>query len=266
MKRKLLVTGLKLISLLAVIALLGFVNNKRLSTRCSTVDVIISGDTSVQFVQSEDLLQLLSDKGFHFKDIPESEINLMKVEEIIKQHPALESANVYSQADGKIILDVVQRTPILRIIDALGDSYYIDQLGCFMPLIATHAARVPVATGTIFDSNHLLNTTLPALIANDSAAAASVIDDLYLIINEIRKDTFLLAQTEQLFVRPDREIELIPRIGPQTILIGDASQLEDKLSRLRLFYKKGLPLVGWNAYSTVNLKFRNQLICTKNIQ
>jgi cell division protein FtsQ len=266
MKRKLLITILKGLSFLAVILLFGFVNNKRLATPCSEVDVIISGDTSAHFVESEDILQLLTDKGIGFKDVSESSVNLMEIEAIVKQHPAVESANVYSQADGKITIDVVQRVPIIRIIDALGESYYIDQLGAFMPLLPNYSARIPVATGSIFDSNHRLNTSVSRLIANDSAAAISVIDDLFLIIEQIRKDTFLLAQTEQLFVLPNKEIELIPRFGPQTILIGDATQLEDKLSRLKLFFTKGLPLVGWNAYSTVNLKYKNQLICTKNIQ
>jgi cell division protein FtsQ len=266
MKRKVLITGLKVLAFLAVIVLLGFVNNKRLSTQCTEVDVIISGDSAVHFVQSEDIVQLLADKGIQFTEVPEASVNLMQVEEIVKQHPAVESADVYSQADGKISIDIVQRMPVVRVIDALGESYYIDQLGCFMPLMPNYTARVPVATGSIFDSNYRLKTSVSGILANDSVAAVSVIDDLFLIIKEIRKDTFLLAQTEQLFVLPNKEIELIPRFGPQTILIGDATHIEDKLSRLNLFFKKGLPMVGWNAYSTVNLKFKNQLICTKNIQ
>jgi cell division protein FtsQ len=33
---------------------------------------------------------------------------------------------------------------------------------------------------------------------------------------------------------------------------------------LMTFYKEGLNKVGWNAYLTINLKYKNQIVCTKN--
>jgi len=39
--------------------------------------------------------------------------------------------------------------------------------------------------------------------------------------------------------------------------------VEDKLTRLKLFYQKALPKVGWEKYSSINVKYRKQIICTK---
>jgi cell division protein FtsQ len=70
---------------------------------------------------------------------------------------------------------------------------------------------------------------------------------------------------EQIYVGDDFEIELIPKVGNHKILIGNIENLDDKFSRLLLFYKQGLMRKGWENYSVINLKFKNQVVCTKNI-
>ena len=47
------------------------------------------------------------------------------------------------------------------------------------------------------------------------------------------------------------------------VYLGKLENFEDKLARLKEFYKKGLNRVGWNKYSRINLEFNNQIICTK---
>jgi cell division protein FtsQ len=38
--------------------------------------------------------------------------------------------------------------------------------------------------------------------------------------------------------------------------------LDVKLENLKLFYQKALPKVGWERYSSINLKYKNQIVCT----
>jgi cell division protein FtsQ len=52
-------------------------------------------------------------------------------------------------------------------------------------------------------------------------------------------------------------------VGDHIIQLGDASELDSKLSRMRTFYTEGLDKAGWNKYKTINLKFHDQVICTK---
>ena len=59
------------------------------------------------------------------------------------------------------------------------------------------------------------------------------------------------------------EIELVPRVGNHTILLGDITNYQEKLRKLYLFYEKGVNQVGWNDYKEINLKFRNQIVCVK---
>ena len=45
---------------------------------------------------------------------------------------------------------------------------------------------------------------------------------------------------------------------------GDTlADFEKKLENLKLFYEKAIPKVGWEKYSIINLKYKNQIVCTK---
>jgi cell division protein FtsQ len=40
----------------------------------------------------------------------------------------------------------------------------------------------------------------------------------------------------------------------------------EKFEKLHTFYLQGLNTTGsWNKYSVINLKFKNQIVCTKKI-
>ena len=40
-------------------------------------------------------------------------------------------------------------------------------------------------------------------------------------------------------------------------------EFEEKLANLKLFYEQAIPKVGWEKYSMINLKYKNQIVCTK---
>jgi cell division protein FtsQ len=61
----------------------------------------------------------------------------------------------------------------------------------------------------------------------------------------------------------NEDIILIPRVGYQQIVFGKPVNVEDKFRKLKLFYEKGISDKGWNNYSYINLKFKNQIVCTK---
>ncbi|MBK7817541.1 MAG: hypothetical protein IPJ60_08285 [Sphingobacteriaceae bacterium] len=57
---------------------------------------------------------------------------------------------------------------------------------------------------------------------------------------------------------------LTPVVGDQSILLGKNQDLDVKLNKLKLFYSEGLNKTNsWNKYSTINLKFKNLVVCTK---
>jgi cell division protein FtsQ len=45
--------------------------------------------------------------------------------------------------------------------------------------------------------------------------------------------------------------------------VGGADNLEDKFERLFVFYRMGLNKTGWARYNIINIKFKNQVVCSK---
>jgi cell division protein FtsQ len=156
--------------------------------------------------------------------------------------------------DGVINVEISQRQPILRIINRFDQDFYVDQHGLKIPLSANFTARVVVATGFIDE-----------LFANQiDTLHTAIAMELFKTADYIRKDSLWDAQIAQIYVNKDHEIELIPRVGNNRILLGDADSLNAKFHNLLVFYKKALPAVGWDTYKVINIKYANQVIGVRN--
>lgn len=157
--------------------------------------------------------------------------------------------------DGIITVRVKQREPILRVLNAENQDFYIDVHGLKIPVSQNFTAEVLVANG--FISEHFYNRvdTLKTRLAKDLFAAAQFIS----------ADTLWNNQIEQLYVNDKKDIELIPRLGNQRIILGTADSLDVKFRNLLVFYKMALPKVGWDTYKTINLKYANQIVCEKTV-
>jgi cell division protein FtsQ len=82
----------------------------------------------------------------------------------------------------------------------------------------------------------------------------------------INADDFWRSQIHQIYVNDNDDMEIVPLVGDQRIIFGDTTSMEEKFKKLLTFYQEGLNTTGWwNKYSTINLKFKNQIVCTKKI-
>lgn len=79
----------------------------------------------------------------------------------------------------------------------------------------------------------------------------------------VGNDRFWSDQIVQIVVEGEL-LELIPRAGDHVIELGELDGTEiDRLANLRAFYDKGLWYDGWQSYSRINIKYKNQVVCTK---
>lgn len=240
-----------------VIVGLVFVNKQETQTTCTEIKVHIEPEEAASFVDREMILKQIRKDGMEKKIIglPINSINVPWLEKKLRSNPMVKTAEVYTDMNGSLNIHIKQRRPILRIINAFNESYYLDEDGLKMPLSPDYTALVPVATGFIFEHGK----------GRDSAQSSTG-KDLFKIATYVDKDTFWNAQIEQIFVTAEGEVELIPTIGNQIIFFGDAGDVEDKFKRLLLFYQEGMNRVGWETYSSINVKYKNQIVCKKNNQ
>ena len=59
------------------------------------------------------------------------------------------------------------------------------------------------------------------------------------------------------------EVELVPRSGRFTIRFGRLERVEEKFDKLQRFYRRGLSVLGWETYRTIDVRFADQVVCRK---
>lgn len=252
------------IMVFGLIAMLAFVEVEQGTLKCSSLHIDINHDDGNYFVEKSDVESIIYNTGDSVINQPISKIKIDYLEKLINNHPAIADAQVYKSIDGQLHVKVQQRFPIVRVFNAKNESYYIDQQGGFMPLSDKYAARVIVANGHIFAGSEMFNKiNVTDLMRADSVAKKTNIDDVYLLAKYINDDNWRKAQFQQIYIDERGDIELIPNVGDHRIILGDLSDLDEKMEKLKVFYLEGLSKTGWNEYKTINLKYKNQVVCTK---
>lgn len=183
--------------------------------------------------------------GFNVLDANIKDLDTRDLEERLKVDKRIKKVEVFVDAHNNLNTWIIQRQPIVRIIDTKDFSYYLDEEGKDIPTRRGLAIRVPIATGYI-------DLYREELITDEKKSA---LQNVYTIAREIMKDEFLSQFIEQINVNSERDLELIPKIGKQFINLGDAENLEKKFSSLKTLYKDGLPTVGWSKYKEISLKY-----------
>lgn len=259
MWRKIIYTAVWILLAIGVVVIYGFAQKSQQTTICNNVNVEIDIQDENTFVEREDILQLAEDAGNKLIDDKTGEIDVYKLEKIVRNHPSVQIAEVFMDIDGDVTIKVKQRKPIVRVYNFKGESFYIDEEGKLMPLSENYAARVPVASGTIFEN---YNAFYPYDFddINDTLLKKTSLYGIYSLAKYINLSEFWKAQIEQIYV-DEKKIELIPKLGNHTIVFGDTSDVAGKFNKLLIFYKEGLNKVGWNKYKTIDLQYKNQVVC-----
>ncbi|MBQ7350962.1 MAG: cell division protein FtsQ [Bacteroides sp.] len=232
---------LVLLSAYLVIAVTVF-NSKPDHQTCSGLELVINDSIDYGFITKREVLRMLNSKKLSPIGKKMGEINTRQLEDELRQHALIGNVECYRTSGNRIGIEITQRLPILRVMAANGESYYIDDKAHAMP-IPNSAANVAIVTGHV-----------------DKAFATK---ELYELGMFLQRNELWKAQIQQINVTQSKELELVPRVGDHIIFLGKPGNYENKFNRLKTFYKKGLNEVGWNKYSRISLEFNNQIICTK---
>jgi cell division protein FtsQ len=262
MKRILIISGW-VVLVAGAMVLLGFAKSKRNNTACKSVDVIIMQKGENLFITSDEIHALITKDQGVVEGKTMDKINLLKIEQMLKDNPYITNAQVYATLDGDIKIKVSQKNPIARIITGNDESYYVDSAGYFMPLTGNCTPRVLIVNGSINES-YAGNYKSNAKKMESDTSVHSILPCIYRIASYINHDAFWKAQITQVYVDTAKEFTLIPRVGGHRIILGDTTNLKQKFDKLFTLYKEGFNSNGkWNEYATINLKYKHQIICTK---
>ena len=263
--KKLFKTSAWVLVVVALVFSLGFVAKKERKIIASSMSINILNNEENLFLTEADITTFFEERKDSILNTSYKNINLPELEKALNTHPAIENSEVSATLNGEINVEITQRTPVLRVINKSGESYYIDSQAKLMPLNSNYSARVLVVNGELnepYDRRHQFTVTQ---IKNHKLfSQVSLLDDVLEVGNYIRNDSALTQLIHQIYVNEDKEIELFPSIGCQRIILGNSDQVAEKFNKLKLFYTQGLNKSdAWKKYSVINLKYKNLVVCTK---
>ncbi|MGB5007322.1 MAG: hypothetical protein WBO39_10320 [Ferruginibacter sp.] len=219
---------------------------------CKGIEIIIHGVSNNFFVDKNDILKTIASLE---KTNPVGKamgaFNLKHLEDQLDRDVWIKSAQLFFDNNDILQVIVQEREPVARVFAASGETFYIDDELAMLPLSEKFSARLPVFTN--FPSGKKIL----------SGADSSLLMDIKMISLAIQKDSFCMAMIEQVDITAQRTFEMIPKIGNQLIVFGDATDTETKLGKLKLFYKEIMVKAGWDHYSIINLQYKNQVVAKR---
>lgn len=243
MIKRILLSIVLLLVIAYLVVAVAFFNKRQSSQVCREVELVIKDTAYAGFITKKEVVALLEKKGISPIGKELERIRTKTLEKELAKHSLINRVECYKTPSGKLCIEVSQRIPILRVMAANGENYYIDNEGTVMPPDVKCVAHLAVVTGNVEKS--------------------FAMRELYKFGVFLQNNSFWNAQIEQINVLPGKNIELVPRVGDHLIHLGKLTDFEKKLKRVKAFYEKGLNQVGWNKYSRINVEFDNQIICTK---
>lgn len=239
----------------------GFISNKHKAASCQEVIITLKGKSKTRYIERNDIFNLFEKNGIYLLGNTLDQINTKKLEKILNKHKLVKKAEVYRSEYGNIHIELVQRVPVVRIFNSLGKSYYLDREGVLIPVSGKYPSFVLVASGYIKEEFDVDKTYSIQSTDKDNS---KVLKDLFELVLYITNHEFWNTQLEQIYVTENHEFELIPRVGPHIIELGTITNYKSKLNKLMVLYKEGFNKIGWNDYLRINLRYENQIVCTKN--
>lgn len=256
--------ALKWLTLIAYLVIgLWFVTKRNRELVCKDVKVKVVDSSENAFITSKDIKRIVCQKGKSPIGKPLKLINTFELENRLSTMMSVRDVQIYKTADGILSIKVKQRRPLVRIFNSKNQSYYIDEQGLVMPLSGKFAAHVLVVSGAV--TEHFPFKANENVMQWDTSVykRKPLLSKIYDFARFVSSNDFWNAQIAQVYVDSSNDIELIPRVGSQVILLGSLDDYERKLEKLKMFYEKALPAEGWNKYKMISLKYSNQIICTK---
>lgn len=242
---------LSIASICGVMMLMSLVDKKDQGQHCTSLRVVVQGKET--FIDQNDVSSMIEDNFGEVVGQPLNQLPLQEIETQLKKSPYVAQADVFMDMSGTLQVKIQQREVIVRIINQQGEEFYVDAQGKKIPVTLKYVPHVLVANGYISESS---GTSLDPVETH-------LIKDLVKIVEYTKGDELWKNQIVQLYVNQERDIEIVPRVGQQQLILGNADSLQYKLGRLEKFYTHILPKVGTDAYTSVNVKYGGQIVCER---
>ncbi len=243
----------KIVTAVLLVCFLIFAAVDRMNSHLSGVAIKIkTRSDKKQLVTKKDVRYLLKEKlGYDISVASLESIDLYQLESYLEADDRISRAEIFIDKNRKMTIGILQNLPIARLEITGGEDYYLDPNGNRIP-INGDIVRVPIVTGHI-----------DPYTSNYRSTKQNNLNYILSVAQKVYDDDFLSALVDQIHVTEDDDIILIPTMGRQHIALGPYENLDDKIYKLKTYYKKGVKNMGLDRFKELNLRYDGQIVGVK---
>lgn len=255
--RKILNILLLTLTLSALLALCGYYVYQHFTDNISDVELSISRNNEKGFVDDIATRQVIMNICDTINNNQIYMIPIDSLREVLAANPWTTNVEASINLKGVLDVDIEECNPVMRVYNINNKSIYIDKDGGIYPENRNYTPHLLIASGHAkFPVDKLGNV-------NDSVYADTDLPELYEIMMSVLSDDYARNCVKQVYV--DRNKNYIFSLNNTDIFVifGDGNNADDKLFKMRHFLKKMLGNTEIDNYTSINLNFSNQVVCTK---
>jgi len=225
---------------LSLSLLYSFASERNLQKKVKDIKIEFLGENT-NFLTISMVDKLLIQNSKTVRNLKKSVIDLYGLEDQVNKNPYVAESSVFMHINGTIKTIVKQRSPIARVLHE-DTSYYIDKQGVKIPLSLIHSARVLLISGVDTSEDFI---------------------EIIALVTTILDDDFLKKEIVEIHKLDNEEYQFSVRSGNYKIDFGKLINIDIKFKKLKAFYNKAFLDKTIHEYKTINVKFHNQVVCTK---
>ncbi|ANF50780.1 cell division protein FtsQ [Chryseobacterium glaciei] len=203
------------------------------------ISVKMNEKTPVYFIDEKDIRAIVNKENPSGKV---GDLNIPALEKKINSLPAVDSANVYLNLNGKLNLDIKQRVPVFRL-NKDGKDFYVDERGIEFPISRTYSHPCMLVTGSVKKDEY---------------------EKLAELVGKIDKDDFSKKYFIGISKDNNGDYNLLTSEGNYKVEIGDLDNIDLKVKGFKAFVEKYLVYQDPLKYNMISIKYQNQIVTTLN--
>lgn len=252
------------ILLIAVVAVGGVYSvRQHKEARFTKLTVNVDCPDSIVLITAEDVRRELSSVAFAAMFSSYDDIDTDSIEHHLYANSYIDSVVVYKSLDGEVVVDILQKRPMLRVVASNGETLLYDIEGEPLPVNLEHSCRLPILT-----CGSIETVRYGVVEKNDKKVSENYnfLDNLLNFVKLVDADEFWRSQIVQMNISSGGELELIPRVGGHLVVLCDIEDIDmawNNLEKLEIFYKKGMTNDMWSGLRKIDLKYRDQVVCER---
>ena len=231
-----------------------YMRQERSAAVCNRLEVHFAD--SLRFVSEQDVRGYLDREYGAYVGQRLDSVQLSHIEDLLESRSAVMNCEAWTTDDGALHLEITQRAPVLRFMSSEQEGFYVDAQGYIFPLHKSYTAPVPVVEGAI-----------PVHVDAGYKGEAPTERERAWIAGVLAMNRYVSASRtwkrsiRHVRVRANGDLLLSLEGRSEEFIVGQPEDIPDKLFRIDRYLGAIAPTKAEGYYKTVNVKYKQQIIC-----